>query len=284
LPPSAEWPPRSQGWLCLRIAGGQGYWLQSGLPVRSLAAGDVLLAGHQAEGILRASQLGPLKLHYFTVLPQFLSGVLTLAESHQFETAPPASNRQVTAYTATDVIGQKLAALTLLTPVDHLAKRCACLQWWSEAVSGLLAAAPAAPARHDKLRERFRELVGQIPETELATHSLAELAGQLHCSQRHFSRLFREEFGASLRARQIELRLQGARHLLTNSNAKIINVALESGYRHLGLFNAMFKKRFGVTPSEWRRQNLQKSSPTRSSGGLNRFAASQTIMPPARKN
>ena len=56
-----------------------------------------------------------------------------------------------------------------------------------------------------------------------------------------------------LRARQIELRLQRARQLLTDSDAKIINVAYDSGYRHLGLFNAMFKKRFGVTPSEWRR-------------------------------
>lgn len=283
LPPSAEWPPRSSGWLCLRIDGGQGYWLQSGFPVRSLTAGDVLVAGRQAEGILRASQLGPLKLHYFTVLPQFLSGVLTLAESYQFEAVPPSASRQVAAFTAADAIGQKLGALILLPPEDHLAKRCACLQLWSEAVAGLLSAAPPPPERHDKLRERFRELVGQIPETELAAHSLAELAGQLHCSERHFSRLFREEFGASLRARQIELRLQRARHLLTNSNAKIINVAFESGYRHLGLFNGMFKKRFGVTPSEWRRQNLEKSFASRPRGGLTRFAPSQAIALPARK-
>ena len=59
-----------------------------------------------------------------------------------------------------------------------------------------------------------------------------------------------------LRAHQTELRLQRALQLLADADAKIINVAYESGYRHLGLFNAMFKKRFGVTPSEWRRQNL----------------------------
>jgi hemolysin activation/secretion protein len=59
-----------------------------------------------------------------------------------------------------------------------------------------------------------------------------------------------------LRAHQTELRLQRARQLLADADAKIINVAYNSGYRHLGLFNAMFKKRFGLTPSEWRRQNL----------------------------
>jgi len=78
----------------------------------------------------------------------------------------------------------------------------------------------------------------------------------LHCSPRHFSRLFRAEFGVPLRKRQTELRLQRARQLLADANAKILKVAYESGYRHLGQFNAMFKKRFGVTPSEWRQQNL----------------------------
>ena len=118
-------------------------------------------------------------------------------------------------------------------------------------MSDELAALPPVETGDDKLRERFRQLVGQIPESELAAHSLADLAGKcLHCSERHFSRLFREEYGASLRAWQIELRLQRARHLLTHSDAKIINVALDSGYHHLGLFNAKFKKRFGMTPGD----------------------------------
>ena len=94
-----------------------------------------------------------------------------------------------------------------------------------------------------------------MSEAELAVRPLSQLAGELHCSERHFSRLFREEFRVSLRARQTELRLQRARQLLVESDAKIINVAYESGYRHLGLFNAMFKRRFGVTPSQWRHEN-----------------------------
>ncbi|HEX7653678.1 MAG TPA: helix-turn-helix domain-containing protein, partial [Verrucomicrobiae bacterium] len=107
-----------------------------------------------------------------------------------------------------------------------------------------------------QLRDRFREFIGKMSEAELATRSLPELAGQLHCSERHFSRLFREEFNVSLRDRQTELRLQRARQLLAATNAKIINVAYESGYRHLGLFNQMFKRRFGLTPSAWRQKNL----------------------------
>ena len=47
-----------------------------------------------------------------------------------------------------------------------------------------------------------------MTEAELAEASLTHLAAQVHCSERHFSRLFREEFGVLLRSRQIELRLQ----------------------------------------------------------------------------
>ena len=67
--------------------------------------------------------------------------------------------------------------------------------------------------------------------------------------------MFLKEFGVAFRARQIELRLQRALKLLVESNDKIIAIANDSGYRHIGLFNAMFKKRFGVTPSDWRQQN-----------------------------
>ena len=34
---------------------------------------------------------------------------------------------------------------------------------------------------------------------------------------------------------------------------------MDSGYRHLGLFNAMFKRRFNMTPTEYRRQHLKKN-------------------------
>ena len=111
----------------------------------------------------------------------------------------------------------------------------------------------------NRLHERFRQLLAKMTEAELAEASLADLAAQVHCSERHFSRLFREKFGVPLRSRQIELRLQRAQQLLADPNAKVINVAHESGYRHLGLFNVMFKKRFGVTPSEWRQQNAAKN-------------------------
>ena len=264
LPPSTEWLPHCHGWLMARVAEGMGYWLQPGVESRQLTAGDGLIATRNVNGVIRASQLGPLKLQYFTIQLQYLNGVLTVAEWQQLEVAPKNPAPLVSIFAAGEPIGQKFMRLADNPHGNRLPMRCALLQLWANAVAGLLPAPASPSANGNKLRDHVRELVGQMTEAELAEHSLTELARQLHCSERHFSRLFREEFGVPFHARQIELRLQRARQLLADPDAKIINVAHDTGYRHLGLFHAMFKKRFGLTPAEWHRQSLRKSpSPSR---------------------
>ena len=250
----------------VRVVEGTGYWMSRlgrSAETRQLTAGDGLMALRNANGVIRASQLGPLKLQFFIVQPQHLNGLLTVTEWHQLEVAPRDPATPVTVFAAGEPLGQKFTRLTEQSHTERLAMRCALLQLWASAVAGWLTSLVPASNGGNKLRDHFRELVSQMTEAELSEFSLTDLARQLHCSERHFSRLFREEFGVPFRARQIELRLQRAQHLLADSNAKIINVAYESGFRHLGLFNAMFKKRFGLTPSEWRQQNLRKKVPTR---------------------
>ncbi len=258
LRPSGEWSPPAPGWTVVRVADGFGYWLQGG-GARELKTGDGFVATETSQLVLRASQLGNLKLQFFCVQPQFLNGLITVAEGHQLEQAGKNTAVRAIAFGADDATGQKFSRLAASPARENLTMRSALLQLWSQTVAGILLAAPAEDSGH-KLRERFRQLVAQMPDAELATRSLPELAEKLHCSERHFSRLFRAEFGVPLRKRQTELRLLRARQLLADANAKVINVAYDSGYRHLGLFNAMFKKRFGVTPSEWRQQNLSAPS------------------------
>jgi AraC-like DNA-binding protein len=257
LRPAGEWLPGDRGWTVARVAEGSGYWMQKG-NARALNTGDVLMLAPQGGGgLLRVSQLGLLKLQFFTVQPQFLNGLLTVAEWRRLEMSPATIAPPASVFAAHEPVGQKFAHIANQTQNDGLAMRCALLQLWVNAVGGLFPSpAPASPDAN-KLRDRFRQVIGQMLEAELSECLLSDLAARLHCSERHFSRLFREEFGVPLRTRQIELRLQRARQLLADSDAKVINVAYDSGYRHLGLFNAMFKKRFGATPSEWRQQNAR---------------------------
>ena len=103
---------------------------------------------------------------------------------------------------------------------------------------------------------RFERLITQMTDTEFINRSPEQHAQLCGCSLRHFNRLFREHFGASPRARQTELRLIKAWQILasTDTNARIAQVASDVGYRNVGLFNTLFKDRFGMTPSECREQ------------------------------
>jgi hemolysin activation/secretion protein/AraC-like DNA-binding protein len=254
LRPSGEWQPDAHAWTVVRVAEGAGYSLQ-GSVARELNAGDMVVTGPATQLTIRASQLGNLKLEFYVVLPQFLNGLVTLAEWRQLEEASKQPYPKLAHFAAAEPPAQKFTRLAAQKQRDCLSSRSTMLQLWATSISHLLPPINTTTGQLVQLRDRFCELIGKMSEAELATRSLSELAEKLHCSERHFSRLFRKEFKVSLRERQTELRLQRASQLLADSNAKIINVAYESGYRHLGLFNAMFKRRFGLTPSAWRQKN-----------------------------
>ncbi len=213
LRPSGEWTPQHRGWTVARVAEGVGYWLHGG-DVRELNTGDGLVLGFNASTLVRASQLEILKLQYFSVQPQYLGGLLTVAEWRHLEFAPENSAPHVSVFTAGEITGQKFSRLAAQTHSDALSMRCALLQLWAGIVAGLLNGRHSAPADGNKLRERFRQLAGQMSETELSESSLSELAAQLNCSERHFSRMFREEFGVPFQRAH------------RGSNVKITNVTL----------------------------------------------------------
>jgi AraC-like DNA-binding protein len=91
--------------------------------------------------------------------------------------------------------------------------------------------------------------------------SVGELATKFGCSRRHLNRTFNHHFGISVAALRMEIRLLKAVALLRNPEAKVINVAQECGFNHLGLFNICFKRRFGSSPGKWREVESGVKSP-----------------------
>jgi AraC-like DNA-binding protein len=221
LQPSVERLPCFEGWLMARVSEGFGYWLQHDTSARQLTVGDGFVVTGNANGVVRASQLGTLKLQFFTVQPRHLTGVFTVAEWHQFEIAPGNSSLPVLFFKATEPVGQKFTRIVGLLHTDRLPLRCGLLQLWATATADLLPTRTSDFGNDNKLRERFRRLVGQMPEVELYSCSPTNLAQQLHCSKRHLNRLFQEEFGVPLRTRQIKLQSQHTSQLLADSNAQI---------------------------------------------------------------
>jgi AraC-like DNA-binding protein len=105
----------------------------------------------------------------------------------------------------------------------------------------------------------------RLSPTEFIGLSVGELAEKFSCSRRHLNRLFHQHFGVSVASLRMEMRLLKAMSLLRDPDAKIINVAEQCGFNHLGLFNTCFKRRFGASPGQWRKAALlaRQTSPAK---------------------
>lgn len=262
MSPAGEWAPAGPCWTAVRVAEGFGYCLQ-GCLVRELKLGDTVITGPDPGVTLRASQLGELRLDFFRVVPQRITGLITVVEWSQLERLSAQGVSLVFYYAANEAIAQKFARLAALPDRQNLVVRSSLLLLWASCVAGVLSPLGESGTRKKNLEAMFRRLIGKMSEKDLATISITDMAAQLNCSERHLSRLFRVEFGMSLRKKQTELSLQRACQLLLDPSVKIRSVAYDTGYQHISFFNALFKKRFGVTPKEWRQQNI--SVPTEDS-------------------
>ena len=252
VPPAGEWSWGGEAWAWVRVSGGIGYLLRKDCPSELVVGGVVLIRGGKPL-FFRASQLSSLALNVFLVSLRPMPGVLSPIESRQLERLSAEHRLDVRLFPPTHEVSQLYAELCEIAgEIPTIVLRCRMLEIFGHVVAEDLAG-PTAPAwPRANARKSFDQFVRKLPEAEWPGHSTADLARQCGCSERHFSRLFRETFGKSIRARQIQLRLAKAQQLLKESEAKIAEVALASGYRHLGLFNAVFKQHFGMTPTQWR--------------------------------
>jgi AraC-like DNA-binding protein len=107
-------------------------------------------------------------------------------------------------------------------------------------------------------KARLTVMLKQTPTSELLDLNFKDLVEEMRCTPRHLSRIFHQVVGMSFRQKQAQVRLVRAQELLATTESKVLEVALESGYQSLSLFNFMFKKRFGVTPGEWREQTRNR--------------------------
>lgn len=261
LLPSSEWEAPKTCWCFVKIVEGQGYWLETG-EAREVSKGDVLVLPPARSGLFRSSQLTPVQLVYFRFCPELMSGLLTMAERHYFDRLAGKSNRMLRLLPASHQIAKLFSDLRNKTEAHNvLLVRCQMLQIVGHALAREIAPASRAESATLSATKRIRVLLENLTEEEFLNASAEELATYCGCSLRHFSRLFLQHFGTSLRSRQTETRLIKARRLIGETDSRVMTVAAACGYRHLGVFNGLFKKRFGMTPTQWRR--IARETPDR---------------------
>lgn len=257
--PGVEWLPKFSGWSLIQIRNGFGYCL-SGQGMTELPTGSAVLTVGKSKGSLRASQLGPMSLRGFHVIPSRLTGLITLGEQELLKNAARRRASAFQIFPPNSSLAIKLGELLGNQKPGRLLFRLNLFQLFIEAVDGELSGDEPSPETNDA-RERLQDFLKRTPPGELAEMSFSDLAGKTRCTTRHLSRVFRELVGMSFRDKRAEIRMARARELLATSKSKVLEVALESGFKSLSLFNHMFTRRFGTSPSRWRRQQANLTSP-----------------------
>ena len=89
--------------------------------------------------------------------------------------------------------------------------------------------------------------------------SLERLAAEHRMSVSHLQKLFKQVYGAPVYRYIKEYRLEQAAVELVCSDKSVTAIAQSAGYDNASKFSASFKKRYGVTPTQYRRREREVS-------------------------
>lgn len=98
----------------------------------------------------------------------------------------------------------------------------------------------------------------QYIQTHLDTISLESVAKEFNYSTSHISRLFRKSLGKSYSEVVYNIKLQTAKKLLETTSLSMGDIADNIGVNDTSYLHRIFKKKYGLSPSEYRKQ-MQKS-------------------------
>ncbi|MFB3162144.1 response regulator [Neobacillus sp. 179-J 1A1 HS] len=87
---------------------------------------------------------------------------------------------------------------------------------------------------------------------------LQEISDHFYISREYISRKFKQEFNENISDYIVRIRMEKAKSLLKNSQLKIYEIANMIGYQDDKYFRKVFKKVEGITPNEYRTENVKQ--------------------------
>jgi AraC family transcriptional regulator len=117
---------------------------------------------------------------------------------------------------------------------------------------GRVPAARASTKRELHARvQKGRQAMDEMLTENLPLKNIARLA---HLSPFHFHRAFCAVFGETPHAYRTRRRLERAARLLAETDVPVIDVCLDTGFESAGSFSTLFRRRYGASPTEFRRR------------------------------
>jgi AraC family transcriptional regulator len=102
--------------------------------------------------------------------------------------------------------------------------------------------------------QHYKQVLDYIAVNYSHNILLEDLAAKADLSPSHFSRLFKQTIGQSPYQFLTSYRIEQAKKMLDNSNAVMVDIAINCGFSDQAHFSRVFKKIAGLTPKQYRQQ------------------------------
>lgn len=97
------------------------------------------------------------------------------------------------------------------------------------------------------------EEISEYIEQHYRTITIQELTSVFHFQEDYFNRLVKSKTGMTYSAYVQQIRLNKAEYLLQNTDKTIEEITELVGYHNRGFFYKLFRKKYGMTPAEFRK-------------------------------
>ena len=96
------------------------------------------------------------------------------------------------------------------------------------------------------------QILQYVEENYNTALSTRDIAGRFFMNTSYFSKLFHEQMGCTFSNYLINVRVEKAKMMLTQTNMKLYDIAEAVGYTNVQYFSTIFKEKEGLTPSAFR--------------------------------
>ncbi len=101
--------------------------------------------------------------------------------------------------------------------------------------------------------ENIKKAATYIREHYTSKMKISDVADYMGMSEQYLCRYFKKMTGKTLTEYMNEIRIEKASEMLSNTNEKVIDIAIQCGYDNISYFIKRFKNLKGITPQEYRK-------------------------------
>lgn len=153
-----------------------------------------------------------------------------------------------------NIVCESLSQHVLLETFSKISNLEQCIDWFLKVIDEFGA---HIQIRNTNIDQTFiQDIIVYIKNNINAQLSLNSVAEHFGLSTGHLSRLFKEKVGIHFSDFVSQIKFEKATQLLiSNPSKKVSDIADELGYSNLTYFTKLFKERYGMTPTQYRKSH-----------------------------